>query len=134
LTVFRTAEREPLWDRFQPGKEPAHAPSPTVRIVIALTLVVALAASAVASAQPDRAVTTLAKKKRKAPRRGGHERAAWPANPHRPAPKRPLVRWLARQAGPERKVAEYLRQRFYVAPRAGTAGTLGRSTAPARRR
>ena len=73
--------------------------------VVAAALVAAIAGSSAAASPPapDRAITTLAKKKRKAPRRGGHVRAAWPANPDRPAPKRALVRWLARQAGPERR-------------------------------
>lgn len=37
----------------------------------------------------------------KAKRRGGEVRQAWPADKSRKAPRTPLVRWLARQVGPD---------------------------------
>jgi hypothetical protein len=40
----------------------------------------------------------------KAKRRGGKIKEAWPADKDRKAPSKPLVRWLAKQVGPEKPV------------------------------
>jgi hypothetical protein len=71
--------------------------------------------SAAFAARPN-----VALKKRK-PRRGGTVRVGWPRKKGAPAPRSPLARWLARQAGPTPKGSSRSRARAAVANPGGVS-------------
>ena len=71
-----------------------------VPLIAAVALTGGVAAPAAVAQGPER-VDAAAMQDQKAKRRGGKVKAAWPANKRRPAPTRGLVRWLAKQVGPE---------------------------------
>ena len=70
-----------------------------VPLIAAVALTGGVAAPAAVAQGPER--VDAATQDQKAKRRGGKVKAAWPANKRRPAPTRGLVRWLAKQVGPE---------------------------------
>lgn len=71
-----------------------------VPLIAAVSLTGGVAAPTARAQGPER-VDAAAMQDQKAKRRGGKVKAAWPANKNRPAPTRGLVRWLAKQVGPE---------------------------------
>jgi hypothetical protein len=72
-----------------------------VPLIVVASLSGAVVAPPAVAQGPER-VEASSMQSQKAKRRGGKIKAAWPADRGRPAPSRPLVRWLARQVGPER--------------------------------
>src|SRR5689334_988073 len=93
-----------------------------VPLIAAVALTGGAAPAAVAQG-PER-VDAASMQSQKAKRRGGKIKAAWPADRGRPAPRRPLVRWLARQVGPERTAPRQRRKSTASAAQASPGNGL----------